>query len=244
MTRETIRFQSPAFDRGIIAIVGGFGSGKSEVSVNLARYLAQSQSLAVTIADLDIINPYFRSREAADELAALGIRSLIPPGDQAYADTPIIIPEIKGAIKANTGMLILDVGGEDLGARVLSSLREAFVPGRYDLLMVLNRNRPFTATLQGTLKLMRDIEEACGLKFTGCISNTHLLEETTVETVMDGLQLTREVGEQAGLPVRLLTVTADIAGRLDAGAIDVPVLALDRTLLKPWERRKPAGPDA
>ncbi|MHC4501643.1 MAG: hypothetical protein ACYS21_21355, partial [Planctomycetota bacterium] len=92
------KFKPPAFSKRLITIVGGFGSGKSEVAVNLVRHLCSNSTEPVTIADLDIKNPYFRSREAAAELVELGVKSLVPPGDQASADLPIIIPEIKGAM--------------------------------------------------------------------------------------------------------------------------------------------------
>ncbi len=108
----TTHFAAPSFTRRIIIIVGAFGSGKSEVAVNLARYLATSSRETVSIADLDIINPYFRSREAAEALAKYGVRSIIPGGALKDADLPVIVPEIKGAIQSNAGYLILDEGNE------------------------------------------------------------------------------------------------------------------------------------
>ncbi len=237
MTDTSRTYSYPAFTRDVITIVGGYGSGKSEVSVNLARHFALSDPRRVYIADLDIINPYFRSREAVKELEAIGVRSLIPPGDQAYADLPIIIPQIKGAIKQTDGKLILDVGGDDEGARVLGSLSDAFVPNSYELLLVLNANRPFTSTVEGARKLMRDIEASSRLSFTGIISNTHLLEHTTVQIVMDGLKLARAVGKAANLPVVFLSATRSVIEKLDPPKINVPLLPLDRSLLKPWERR-------
>jgi len=243
MKSKKVQFLPPSFDRQIITIVGGFGSGKSEVSVNLARFFASSQELPVTIADLDIINPYFRSREAAGELEALGIRSLLPPGEQVHADLPIIIPEIKGAIQSNKGILILDVGGDDMGARLLGSLQDAFVPGTFELLLVLNRNRPFTSTIEGTRKTIRDIEEASSLKFTGIISNTHMMQETTAGMVHEGYEFSEEISRVTGLPVKLVTAEGIIAEQLDPTAINVPMLRLDRSLLKPWERRESSGQD-
>ena len=229
-------FRLPEFSRNIIVIVGGYGSGKSEVSVNLARSLAKSTSQQVTIADLDIINPYFRSREAAKALGELGIRSLMPEGAMAQADLPIIIPQIKGAIQAPEGMLVLDVGGDDAGAKVLKSLADAFVPGGYELLMTINAYRPFTADADGTTKVMKDISEASSLKFTGLISNSHLIEQTTTAEVLHGLELTREVSQRTKLPIFFLSATQEIVHELDQEQIDCPVLPIDRALLKPWER--------
>src|SRR5512138_981124 len=133
-----ITLSTPAltFQHNLIIIVGGYGSGKSEVSVNLARQLAATQSESVALADLDIVNPYFRSREAAEKLAAFGVRSLVPPGTQVYADLPVVIPDIKREIENRQGRLILDVGGDDVGARVLSSLTESITPLSYEMLFV------------------------------------------------------------------------------------------------------------
>ncbi|RKX25070.1 MAG: cobalamin biosynthesis protein CbiA [Candidatus Zixiibacteriota bacterium] len=234
-------FPTPSFSKKTIVIVGGYGSGKSEVSVNLARLLAGDGKSQVAIADLDIVNPYFRSREVAEELAILGVKSLIPHGDQKYADLPVIIPEIKAAIEASVGWLVLDVGGDDAGATVLKSLGDAFVPDCYEMLLTHNCRRPFTADVDGTVKVMREIETACGLKFTGIIANSHLLEQTTPEIVTEGLDMAREVSERTDLPLCFLSVRADVLTRIDSAKIDCPVLPLERSLLKPWERKSSSG---
>ncbi|MBD3403677.1 cobalamin biosynthesis protein CbiA [candidate division GN15 bacterium] len=227
----------PSFSKRLLVVVGGYGSGKSEVSVNLARYLADSQSEPVAIADLDIVNPYFRSREAAEQLAALGVRSIVPPGEQAHADLPIIIPEIHSAIKRHEGYLILDVGGDDVGSRVLSSLADAFTPDDYEMLLVLNANRPFTATVEGAQKMIADIEGASRLTFTGLAGNTHLMEYTTADTVLDGLALTRRVSEATGLPIVFVSALRPILEDMTSRIRDLAVLPLDRSLVKPWEKR-------
>ncbi|UCC43124.1 MAG: cobalamin biosynthesis protein CbiA [Candidatus Zixiibacteriota bacterium] len=238
MTSSENRFRTPVFDREVVVIVGGFGSGKSEVSVNLARVLAQQGDKPVSIGDLDIINPYFRSREAAEVLADLGVKSLVPPGSLAEADLPIIIPEIKSAIQKRDGLLILDVGGDDLGARVLSSLRDAFSADSYEFLMVLNLRRPFTSTVEGSLSVIGEIEDAAGLKLTGIISNTHLMDDTTDEIILEGLEVSREVAARTGLPIKFVSMETSIAGRFDPRKINLPVLTLNRELLKPWEQRR------
>ncbi len=240
MTENPNITRKPSFARDIIVIVGGYGSGKSEVSVNLARHVSAGGARRVSIADLDIVNPYFRSREAADELRKLGITPLVPPGAQASADLPIIIPEIKGAIEQNNqddGILILDVGGDDVGARVLSSLAGSFTPGTYELLLVLNGNRPFTADVEGACRVMSEIESSSRLKFTGIISNTHMMDDTTVETVTTGLKLASATGERTGLPVVFFSAVGEIVEQMDLRRTDVPLLRLNRSLLKPWEVR-------
>jgi len=226
---------SPKFDYRLLIIVGGYGSGKSEISVNLARFLAQSESQPVSIADLDIVNPYFRSREAADQLAEFGVRSLLPPGDQVHADLPIIIPDIRSAIENPEGYLILDVGGDDVGARALSSLHDAILPLSYDLLFVLNVRRPFTSDLDGSLKTMSEIEASSRLRFTGIISNTHLMADTTQEIILAGLTLAREVAKARSLPISFVSGERNVVAAMYEQLTTVPVLPLDRALIKPWE---------
>ncbi len=236
MTGFAPKFPAPEFKEQIIAIVGGYGSGKSEVAVNLSHLLVQSQPEPVAIADLDIVNPYFRSREAASQLDKLGIRSIVPEGSLHYADLPIILPQIRGAIENRDGKVVLDVGGDNVGARVLSSLYDAFEKGGYEMLLVINTNRPFTSDVTGCMKMLSDIEKSSRLKFTGIISNTHLMEYTTPDTIMDGYRLTQEVATKTKLPIVFLSAMSEIVNCVEPGLIDVPVLLLDRYLLKPWER--------
>ncbi|NOY88019.1 MAG: cobalamin biosynthesis protein CbiA [FCB group bacterium] len=235
-----IRFQSPVFSKDIIIIVGSYGSGKSEVAVNLARFFVSHfppSEKPVAIADLDVVNPYFRSREAASVLEELGIRAINPKGGQFYADIPIILPEIKGAIEHNEGILILDAGGDDVGAKVLSSLNNAFIPDTYELLLVLNANRPFTSDMEGCLKMIKNIETASRLKVTGIISNTHLMENTTPEIIIKGLKLSKAVSKKTKLPLSFLSATTQDLKKIALNAIDIPVLPLNRLLLKPWEKK-------
>ncbi|MFQ6009302.1 MAG: cobalamin biosynthesis protein CbiA, partial [Candidatus Zixiibacteriota bacterium] len=185
-------------------------------------------------------------REAVGELQALGIAFLNLKEEYLYADLPIILPEIKGVIRKHQGKVIIDVGGDEVGTRVLSSLAEAFSPNEYELLLVVNANRPFTNDVEGCLKLIRVIETVSRLKLTGLISNTHLLTETDIETILAGLQLTRELSARTGLPVAFFSAAEDVLDQIDPDCVDVPVLALDRLLLKPWERRqvRPKGSSA
>ncbi len=229
-------FKSPSFSKRIIVIVGGYGSGKSEVSVNLARFLATTESKSVAIADLDIVNPYFRSREASRILDKYGIDSIYPKDNFTHADLPIILPRVKSAIQGYEGTLILDVGGDDAGSRVLSSLTDAFPSDEYEMLLVINANRPFTNDLNGCLKMMQKIEETSRLKFTGLISNTHLVEHTDKGEVFSGYKLTSEVCKKTGLTFSFISVEENLLKDIDPKEINVAVLSLDRLLLKPWER--------
>ncbi len=244
LDKAVSRFEPPKISKAIIIIVGGYGSGKSEVAVNLARFLVghlPESRKPISIVDLDIVNPYFRSREATGQLERMGIRAIHPKGGEQYADLPIILPDIKAGIVQNSGTMVLDVGGDDVGARVLSSLAGSFEEDAYDLWFVLNANRPFTADVEGSLKMMREIESSSRLKFTGLISNTHLLEQTSEETVLSGLKLARKVSRETGLPIAFVSALREILERMDAASIKVPVLPLSRALLKPWEKKDRYG---
>lgn len=229
----------PQLKKELIIIVGGYGSGKSEVAVNLARVLVLQSPEQVALADLDIVNPYFRSREAAERLREIGVVPIIPPGEQRHADLPIIVPEIKGSIDRHEGQVILDVGGDDVGARVLSSLSDPLADSDYDLLLVLNAYRPFTADLEGCRKMMASIEASSRLRFTGIISNTHMMEATSEEDVIHGLKLAERVSEDKEVPIVFVSAIKEVAAKLNVQTLRYPLLPLDRQLLKPWER--PAG---
>ncbi|MEP0828736.1 MAG: cobalamin biosynthesis protein CbiA [bacterium] len=227
----------PTLPAGILIIVGGFGSGKTEISVNLTRYLALSGERHIAIADLDLVNPYFRSREAREEMERLGVRLIAPKGGNFYADLPILLPEIKGAVEERSGRLILDVGGDAQGSRALGSLSDIFTPGAYQMLMVLNSRRPFTADVAGTIETMRRIELSSKLRFTGLIANSHMIDETTPEIILEGLSLARQVERVTGLPLQFLCAKEDILAKIPPSDIDCAVLPLTRLMLKPWERK-------
>lgn len=229
----------PQISSRIVALVGGFGSGKTEVSVNLAKYWAVIEKSPITIVDLDLVNPYFRTREAVAEMEAMGIRVIIPRGGEFYADLPILLPEIKGAIEKSDGRLILDVGGDAQGTRVIGSLAEVFVPGEYEMLMVLNSRRPQTADADSCLKTMARIEASAKLRFTGLVSNSHMIDETGPEVVLEGYRLSRGVSRETGLPLVFVSAKGEVLARIDTGVIDCPILPLTRSMLKPWEQGGP-----
>jgi hypothetical protein len=218
----------------LIMVVGNYGSGKTEVAVNLAIQLAVD-GCRVQLADLDIVNPYFRSREARRHMEGHGVRVVIPPGAQAWADLPIILPEIQGMLHPPPGTVTLfDVGGDDAGAKVLSSLRPAIGDGPYELWQVINSRRPFTGTPEGCLAMQHAIEEASRLKVTGLLVNSHLIEHTTAQTVLEGWRMTLEVAQRSGRPVRCVAVMEEVAGDPALAEIDAPILRMQRHMLPPW----------
>jgi hypothetical protein len=227
----------------VIAIVGNYGSGKTEVSVNLSLQLAR-RGARVAIADLDIVNPYFRCREARDVMHAHGIRVVAPEGAQAWADLPIVLPEIRGLLRPPPGAIsIFDVGGDDVGARALASLRTCVSDGEYQLWQVVNAKRPFTGTVAGCLAMRRSIEQASRFKVTGWLVNSHLIDQTTPETVLEGWRLGQDLAAATGLPVRLVAVMDHLADAPALASIGAPMLRMHRLMTPLWSVPRPRSLD-
>ena len=185
----------------VVALVGDYGSGKTEVAVNLSLWLKQHHNeRAIAIADLDLVNPYFRSREAAAPLEQAGVEVVMPRGGQQYADLPILLPRIKGLIRDDSTLAVLDVGGDEAGSRVLAGLAGSFAPERHQLWFVVNTNRPFNDTPGGCLRTIGRIEAATGLRVTGLVGNTHLMDETSPEMVREGVRVAEAVAAELDVP--------------------------------------------
>ena len=229
-----------------VLVVGDYGCGKTEVSVNLALHAAGDGAReAVALADLDLVNPYFRSREAAEPLQHSGVRVVMPEGGQRFADLPILLPSVKGLLQDRDTFSILDVGGDEVGARVLAAMAPAVDPAVHGFWFVINKNRPFTDTVSGCVDTIRRIERVTGLAVSALVSNTHLLQDTTAEMVRGGLELTEAVGRALQLEVALVAVMDTVAATLDPDEkIEPPLLVMQRLMVPPWLRRAtPAGGD-
>ena len=247
--------------RGVI-LVGDYGSGKTEIAVNLALNLARSldpnekdrqveedrqdkKDRKVAIADLDLVNPYFRCREAIEPLEQAGVRVVVPQGGHRFADLPILLPQVKGLLQSDDEVAVLDVGGDEVGSRVLAGLAPAFRLDVHELWFVINANRPFNDTPEGCLRTIQRIERVCSLRVSGLVSNTHLMQETTAQMVMQGAAMSEVVSKMLALPLRAVAVMAQIS---DQVSVDHPVLRMRRLMVPPWLRRdvmsnKRTGPD-
>jgi hypothetical protein len=179
-------------------ITGHYGSGKTEFAVNLAFRLAKG-GRAVTLADLDIVNPYFCSRERKEILTQSGVRVIA--SKWADADLPAINPEVY-ALLENGVCGIMDVGGDAVGAQVLGRFSHRIADIRHELLCVVNFNRPETSTAKKAENYLRQIEYSARLKVTGLVNNTHMDRDTTVHDVLRGAGLTKTLGEASGIPVK------------------------------------------
>ncbi|MBR3788112.1 MAG: ATP-binding protein [Firmicutes bacterium] len=194
----------------ITAIAGHYGSGKTEFSVNLALDLKKEKD-KVAILDMDIANPYFRSRERQKMMEAEGINVIFNTyGFDITEDLPAITAALRGPLENEEFTAVVDVGGNDSGARVLKQFEKYFRRDDCELLCVLNANRPETDTVEGMLEHLHSIEIETGLKFHGIINNTHLLRETTADDIVKGYKLCRQVSDKLGIPIVWNTCHEDL----------------------------------
>ena len=218
---------------GLVVIVGNYGSGKTEVSINLAVNRKRA-GLDVGIADLDLVNPYFRTREARITLTDLGIKVILPPEQYLHADLPVLSPTIAGMIRDSGDLMILDVGGDDAGARVLSALADAFSGKRVHMLQVVNPLRPQTSTVSGCETMRNEIEKAAQLTITGLIGNANLIDETSAEDIYSGYEFVETVSQESGLPLEFITVSQELLPKIDMKRFSCAVLPIARQLVPPW----------
>ena len=187
-----------------IAVTGHFGSGKTEFAVSLAFALAAEKNADETLAlcDLDIENPYFRSRERQDALRAAGVDVYSDPSDgRNGSELQTISAKIRAPLENDGCRVILDCGGDGSGAMILRQFAKYFAPGDHRLLCVVNPNRPGTDTPEKAAAHVRAIEDATGLRVTGLISNAHLVRFTAADTVREGWAFSRQVETLTGVPL-------------------------------------------
>jgi len=224
------------FETRVTVFVGHFGSGKTEIALNGALELAAAGD-RVTIADLDVVKPYFRTRSARAILDDAGIRLLAPTGEHIHSDLPIIVPQIRSALRDPACRLVMDAGGDDSGARVLGSLADVMPRDETRCLAVLNFRRPSTPDPSGAVAMVRDIEAAARVRITGLVSNTHLLRETTPEIVLDGHRMAVEASRVLGIPVVAVTAVDEVVSGLRGEILDCPLVVLRRVVLTPFEQQ-------
>ncbi len=221
-------------DKRIRVIVGHYGSGKTEFSVNYALKLAD-QGKKTALADLDIANPYFRSRERQRLLESKGIQVFSNTfGYDITADLPAITAKIKAPLEDVSFQVIVDAGGDDTGARILNQFDKYLSGPDCDLFCVINANRPETRSVEGALFHIRQIERETNLKITGLVNNTHLLKETKAEHILKGSDLCRDLSQKLGVPVRYHCCMEEIWNDLSAEIKDLRDFKV--FLMKPYMR--------
>ncbi len=203
----------------ITLLCGHYGSGKTNVAVNMAFDLKKSYD-KIAVADLDIVNPYFRTKDSGEDFKNAGIRLIVSD----YANTNLDIPALPQDMYAITDdkslKCVLDIGGDDRGALALGRLAPKIIEeGDYEMLMVINKFRPLTPDAKSTVEVMREIEYAGGIKFTGLINNSNLGNETTCQDVVCSMKYAKEVEELSGVKLKLTTCKVDLYDALK-GEID------------------------
>ena len=198
------------FDKRVTLFCGHYGSGKTNIAVNAALKLSEEYK-NIALADLDIVNPYFRTKDSSSMLSKKGIRLICSEYANTNVDIPALPAEIYTITDDKTLKSVVDIGGDDRGAYVLGRISEKIVnENDYDMLMVINSYRPLTRDADSTLEVLGEIETAAKIKFTGLINNSNLGEETTEEDVLASLEYAQSVSKATGLPVVATTVKEEL----------------------------------
>lgn len=197
-------FQLPK--KRIFLLCGHYGSGKTNLAVNLAIAL-RKQYAKVRIADLDIVNPYFRSLDSEEELRSLGIEMICSPYANTNVDAPALPQEMYSIVDVTDSPVVIDVGGDERGALALGRISGRIVEeNSYEMLLVVNRFRPLTPDVDSTIEVMQEIEAACGIRFTGIVNNSNLGAETTLDVILSSQSYGYELSKRTGLPLLATSV--------------------------------------
>lgn len=229
---------------GIVVIVGNYGSGKTEVAINLAMD-QRRKGYDVRVADLDLVNPYFRTREARHVLNDLGVDMILPPPQFLQADLPILAPQVAGLIRQPGDLAILDVGGDDVGATVLAALSDALQESAHhvSMLQVVNPFRPNTDSIEGCLKMRAAIEASSRLAVTGWIGNAHMLDDTTADQIIEHYWFMKDLAQASGIPLVFITAVPSLVSQVVRAGVDCPILPIFRQLVPPWKKPSTFLPD-
>lgn len=193
----------------ITVITGHFGSGKTEFALNYALALKEL-GLDVIIIDFDIVNPYFRTKDAESFLLNQQIELISPEFANLNIENPYLPPEIMRAFDDKSKYIIFDVGGDEDGATPLGVYNEHFLKEDYDMFFVLNERRLFTQSADAALQIYNEIKYVSRLNFTGIINNTHLMQYTNKSIVLEGQKLAEEFSEKIKIPIKFITGTPNI----------------------------------
>jgi ribonuclease HI len=218
----------------LIVVIGAYGSGKSEYSINLARHYSNEEN-KVVLVDLDVVNPYFRSRDVREEFALEGIEVVAPEGEFKYADLPMLSPRIMGAVEETESTVILDVGGDPSGCRTLARYVENVRKRGYEMHLVINTNRPFTSNRKEIEAMMIMLEATAKLEVTEFICNTNLMEFTDSDVVMKGIDIIQSVADAKNIKFSKYLVLDKFQNIIPDSLRGKRRLTLEYFLSKPWE---------
>ncbi len=233
--------------RPLTFLVGAFGSGKTEVALNLALAAAR-EGLAVTLIDLDTVTPALRSRQAAAILADAGVELIAPAGQLAYADLPAVPATVRSALEDERRSVVVDVGGSPAGARVLASMAGPIAARGHHCWGVVSPWRPDTSDPARAARELRAIEELGRLRLTGLVCNLHLPADLSDEAILRGFEVVNLTARHLGVPLVFCTAGPGRAGRvrqvLDglAEGQRVDIVELRLFMKAPWEDDPAAAP--
>ncbi|MGM9973711.1 MAG: ATP-binding protein [Clostridiaceae bacterium] len=213
---------------------GHFGSGKTETSINFALKLAESGD-KVSLVDIDIVNPYFCSRDIKEELEEKGLRIIAASKDLSNGELMVVPGEVISAFNDKSHRVVFDIGGDDMGAVALGQYNRYFLQEDYNMYLVINNNRPLTETIEACEEYLYSIERSSRLKVTHLVSNTNLSSETTTEDVIKGDSLVSELSHRLRLPHAFTVCTKDQLFELE-GRVKGNLFPIDIYMKKPWER--------
>lgn len=196
----------------ITLFAGHYGSGKTNIAVNFALKLKEN-GLNVKVCDLDIVNPYFRTKDSAVDLKKAGIELVSPTFANTNVDLPALPQEVYGVVGNKDYYAVLDIGGDDRGAYALGRYTPTILEeNNYEMIFVANFFRPLTRTPEDALEVMREIEYACKIPFTAIVNNSNLGNDTKKEDIESTIQKAKKLSEISSLPVIYTTVREDIKG--------------------------------
>ena len=182
---------------------GHYGSGKTNIAVNYALWLRE-KNLPVTVADLDIVNPYFRTLDSEAVFHEHGIKLICSQFANSNVDAPAMPKEVYNIIDSRSEYGVLDIGGDDRGALALGRYVPSIIEeSDYEMLLVINKARPLTRNTEDTVEVVNEMVAACGLPFTGIVNNTNLGPETTAEDVVSSMAYAEEVSKALGIPIKM-----------------------------------------
>ena len=220
-------------DKRIRLFIGHYGSGKSEVSINYVTRLREIVDGEVALADLDVVNVYFRTREKKDLMKKLGITPIDSSIQTTTLDVPAISAEIMRPLHDSNVNYVLDVGGDNVGGRVVGRFAEHFKSNDYDMFFVVNANREKTQTAKEVLGYIDAIEASSKLKVTGLVNNTHLLRETTVEDIFKGQEVVKEVSKIKNIPIKYVCCLESLVDKLPKD-LEGDILPIKLYLREEW----------
>ena len=215
----------------ITLLCGHYGSGKTNVAVNVAFDLKNKYD-TVAIADLDIVNPYFRSKDSSEDFEDKEIRLICSEYANTNVDIPALPPDMYALTDDKRIRAVIDVGGDDRGALALGRIAPKILEEKdYEMLMVINCYRPLTRDLESTLEVMQEIEQACKIPFTGLVNNSNLGKDTCEEDVLKSVEYAEQVSKATGLPIKMTAVEQGLYDKLKSRIENLFPLILQKKLI-------------